>query len=200
MRITKIDAAEANIIAAVRLHFGAGHPGPVLVLANSARETVAMIGQKIGADTNHAKIAAHLGITIQQAIAHLSKAAGFMKHGDRQMTEEFDLNERDVEVALYLASLDFGVVAGGLPVEAQVYEGWFLAKGVEKVSAMPLKRQHLIRNLIRQFPGIRSADAATQKKLGLDALKKAESDRSLKMTITRNVSEIINFRSKASCP
>ena len=104
MRLTKIDAAEANIIAAVRLHFDAGHPVPVMVLANSAREIVATLGQKIGAETIHAKIAANLGKTIPETIAHLSKAAGFMKHANRQMTAEFELNERDVEIALYLAA------------------------------------------------------------------------------------------------
>jgi hypothetical protein len=41
--------------------------------------------------------------------------------------------------------------------------------------------------LIRHFPGIRRADTATQKKLGLDALKKAERDPLLTMTITRDV-------------
>ena len=63
---------------------------------------------------------------------------------------------------------------------------------------MPLRGQPLIRALIRHFPGIRRADAATQKKLGLDALKSAESDESLKETITRDVNEIINARSKAA--
>ena len=198
MKLTKIDAAEANIIAAVRLHLEGGHPAPVLVLANSAREVVATIGQKTGAETVHAAVAANLGRTVQETIAPISKAAGFLKHADRQMTESVELNERDVEIALYLACLDFGIVAGGLPIEAQIYEAWLIAKGVEKVSAMPLRGQKLIRSLIQHFPGIRSANAAAQKKLGLEALQKAKSDPSLEMTIQRDVGQIIADRKKSA--
>ena len=194
INVTKIDAAEANIVAAVHLHFNGGHPVPVMVLANSAREIVATIGEKIGIETVHAAVATNLGKTVPETIAHISKAAGFLKHANRQMTGMIKLNDRDVEVALYLACLDFGIVAGGLPIEAQVYEGWIIAKGVEKVSAMPLKYQQMIRSLIRHFPGIRRADPATQKKLGLNALRAAERDPALKMTIQHDVSQIIACR------
>ena len=191
MKLTKIDAAEANIIEAVRIHFHAGHLASVMVLANSAREIVATIGEKIGAETAHAKIAARFGKSIPEVIAPLSKAAGFLKHADRQTTKSFELIERDVEMTLYLASLDFAIVAKGLPIEAQVYEGWFLAKGIRKVSAMGLRKQALIRDMIRHFPGIRRAAPTEQKKIGLNALKKAQSNPSLKMQIVRDVDQII---------
>jgi hypothetical protein len=97
MKVTKIDAAEANLIAAVRLHLSGGNIIPVLVLANSAREIVATLGEKIGLDTVHAQLAAKFGQPITEVIAPISKAAGFLKHADRRPTEEFQLNERDIE-------------------------------------------------------------------------------------------------------
>jgi hypothetical protein len=38
MKLTKIDVAEAQICAAVRMFFGGGHPVPIYTLANAARE------------------------------------------------------------------------------------------------------------------------------------------------------------------
>jgi hypothetical protein len=189
-----IDAAEANLIAAVRLHLTGANIVPVLVLANSAREIVATLGEKIGLDTAHKEISTKLGKSVPEIIAPISKAAGFLKHADREPTAEIELKESEVEIALYLACLDLAVVTGGLPIEGQVYEGWFLAKGVKRVSELPMKMQTTLRNLIKYFPGIRSADAATQKKLGLEALKRAETDTSLTMTITRDVKQIIAAR------
>ena len=49
MKLTKIDVAEAQIRAAVRLFFEGGHPVPVYTLANAAREIVATIGEQITA-------------------------------------------------------------------------------------------------------------------------------------------------------
>jgi hypothetical protein len=48
MRLSKIDVAEAQICAAVRMFFKGGHLVPIYTLANAAREIVSSIGEQIG--------------------------------------------------------------------------------------------------------------------------------------------------------
>jgi hypothetical protein len=50
MKLTKIDAAEANLCAAIRLFFADEHSVPVHTLAGAAREVLSVIGEKVEAD------------------------------------------------------------------------------------------------------------------------------------------------------
>jgi hypothetical protein len=91
-------------------------------------------------------------------------------------------------VALFFACHDFGRVAGGMPIEAQVFEAWTYAAATERVSDAPFRRQQLLRNMIRAFPGIRGAlTRAEQKDIGLKIMEQALRDKSLAMAIRREV-------------
>ena len=61
-------------------------------------------------------------------MAHISAAAGFMKHADRAPDASIELDPDDVDVALHLACHDFGRIAKGMPVE-QIFEAWSTARG-----------------------------------------------------------------------
>ena len=61
------------------------------------------------------------------------------------------------------------------------------ATSIEKISEMPLRRQAALKRAIARFPGVRSADAATQRKIGQKALAKALTDPTLKMNYRRTV-------------
>jgi hypothetical protein len=126
MRVTKIDVAEAQICAAVRMFFGGGHPVPVYTLANAACEIVATIGEKIDVETVQQELAASRGIKVKEMLRPLGAAANFFKHADRDADQTLDFDEGDAEVVLQLACHDFGRITGGMPVEAQIYEAWML--------------------------------------------------------------------------
>ena len=49
-----MEAAEENLKAAIRLYFQGAHIGPVLTLANSAREVVAVLGERGKLEILHA--------------------------------------------------------------------------------------------------------------------------------------------------
>jgi hypothetical protein len=188
MRLTKIDVAEAQIRAAVRLFFEGGHPVPVYILANAAREIVATIGAQIDVETVQQELAASRGISVKDMLRPLGAAANFFKHADRDADRTLDFDEGDAEVVLQLACHDFGRITGGMPIEAQIYEAWIAAIAFPRVSEAPLRSQQLIRRVIAHFPGIRgAADRAEQKKIGLEVLERALTDPTLAMNFKREV-------------
>jgi hypothetical protein len=74
-----------------------------------------------------------------------------------------------------------------MPVEAQVFEAWIWALAWERVSDAPLRKQRLVKFVIQQFPGIRTSNRKTQKRVGLEVLRQAELDPTLKMKIEREI-------------
>jgi len=188
MKLTKIDVAEAQIRAAVRLFFEGEHAVPVYTLANAAREIVATIGAQIDVETVQQELAASRGISVKEMLRPLGAAANFFKHADRDADQTLDFDEGDAEVVLQLACHDFGRITGGTPIEAQIYEAWIAAIAFPRVSETPLRSQRLIKRVIARFPGIRSAsNRAEQKKIGLTVLERALTDPTLAMSFKRVV-------------
>ena len=186
--LTKIDAAEAQLKAAVRMYFENKHLAPVYTLANAVREVVGQIGEHLDVETVQKEIAKARGMKVEDMIRPLTKTANFFKHANRDPTANINLHDDDVEVVLFLACHDFGRVAGGMPIEAQVFEAWAYAAAIERVSQAPLRRQQLIKRMIAAFPGLRRAsDRAEQKRIGLEIMEQALRDKSLEMVIRREV-------------
>jgi hypothetical protein len=184
-KLTKIDVAEAQIKAAVRMFFEGAHTVPVYTLANAAREIVATIGELIDVETAHQIVAAKHGTAVEKRIKRI---ANFFKHADRDPRDTIELNETTVELVLELACNDFARVTGGMPIEAQVYEAWVNAVTIENVSKAPLRNQYLIKRAIALFPGVRGASTlAEQKTIGLRVMERALQDSSLEMEIKRVV-------------
>ena len=174
MKLTKIDIAEAQIRAAVRMFFEGAHPVPVYTLANAAREIVGTIGNKTEVQTTVQDVAETMGVTTKELLRPLVSIANFFKHADRDADATLKFDEVDAEVMLQLACYDFHRVTGsGTTVEALTFQTWTNAL-FPKVAQAPLSTQNHIRMCIRLFPGIRrAADRAEQKKIGLAVLKKA---------------------------
>jgi hypothetical protein len=188
VRATKIDAAEQQIKAAVRLFFEGKNLVPIYTLANAAREVVTSVGKHLEIETVQENVAKARGTTAAELIRPLVKIANFFKHADRDPAAKIAFIENDVEIALYFACHDFGRVAGGMPIEAQVYEAWVHAAATERVSDLPFSTQKPTRQIIAAFPGLRRApDRAAQKRIGLEIMERALRDKSLEMTIKREV-------------
>jgi len=146
LNLTKLDAAEAQLRTAVRMYFENDHLAPIYALANAVRKVVGQIGKHLDVETVQNAIAKSRGMKVEEMICPLSKTANFFKHADRDPTATISLEDDDVEVMLFFAGHDFGRVAGGMPIEAQVFEAWAYAATIERVSDAPLLRQQLISN------------------------------------------------------
>ena len=185
--LTKIDVAELLISTAIRLFFEGAHPVPIYALASAAREILTTLGDKTGIETVLHAVAKRQGKSLKELATSAHTFAGFFKHADRDPQGVLQFSETDVDPVLAMAVQDFGRITGGMPVEGQVFELWIYALAFAKVSEAPLKGQRVIKLAIKQFPGIRTADRRTQKKLGLEVLNRIQHDPTLKMEFSREV-------------
>ena len=189
MKLTKIDVAEAHIRAAVRLFFACEHPAPVYSLTCAAREILTTVGEKLGVLTLLHEYAADHGVSLKEAIRQANIFANFMKHADRDpdaVLEGFEDDE--IDPFLLIACKDFGEITGGMPIEAQVFEAWWYAAHIEKLSDAPRAMRELAKLSIPVFPiGFRSATRDAKKRMGLACLLKAQDDPALQMEIKRVV-------------
>ena len=189
VKLTKIDIAEAHIRAAVRLFFEDEHPAPVYLLACPAREVLTTLGDKIGVDTLLHEYAANRGITLQDAVGKADQFANFMKHANRDpqaVLEEF--SDEDNDHILMIACKDFVQITGGLPIEAQIFEAWWYAAHIKRISDRSRGMRERVKLCIQAFPlGFRSAAREDKKKMALDVLMRPRTDPSLRMEIKRVV-------------
>ena len=81
--ITKIDAAEAQLRAAVRMFFEGKDLVPIYALANAVREVMGQIGKHLDVETVQQEVAKARGISVAELTEPLRTAANFFKHADR---------------------------------------------------------------------------------------------------------------------
>ena len=185
---TKIEAAEAQLRAAVRMFFEDKDLVPIVTLANAVREVMGQIGEYLDVKTVQQEVAKSRGKSVAELTEPLRKMANFFKHADKDPRAKIIFEENDVEVLLFFACHDFGRVAKGMPIEAQVFEAWAYAANTKRVSDVPLRKQPLLKRMIAAFPGLRAApDRSKQKKIGLEIMERALRNKSLEMTIMREI-------------
>ena len=134
MKLTKIDAAEANLCTAIRLFFADAHPAPVHTLAGAAREVLSVLGEKLETDIFLNELAKNRGVSPREYLRKATLALNFMKHADRDPTAVLEFADEANDFMLFWACRDFVSITKGLPIEAQVFDAWFFATQVKKVS------------------------------------------------------------------
>ena len=188
MRLTKIDAAEAYLISAVRLCFQCGPPASVYLLAGSAREILITIGDKIGVRTPLHGVAVGLGQPFEDLLTAAHQHVNFLKHADRDPQAVLeDLTETDIDTLLFVACHDLLRIAKRQPVEAQVFVVWYLAISWPKVARASLRVQPTIRHCIKHFPAIGWVPREEQLRQGWARLQEAAADPILRMELQREV-------------
>jgi hypothetical protein len=141
----------------------------------------------MGVETTLHSIAKRKKISVEELIPQAHKYANFFKHAKRDPTAKLTFAETELDHILFMACHDFGRVTGGMPVEASVFEAWWVSSRGERVMDAPLRRQEMLRMAIKEFPGIRTADRTTQKQIGLETLKRVERDPSWRIDFEREV-------------
>ena len=174
MRITKLDAAERQIITAVKLFFDGGDRISTYALGAAAREVTTTLCQRRGITSFLDDVQQEFPeLSSKELLRLASRHAAFFKHADRDPDAVLtDFSEEEVESVLFTAAHDFGRLCGGKPVEAQVFEAWYLA--LHLVDTLPDR-------LAEIFPDIKSVPRDQQVELGRKCLVWAATQAEFKM-------------------
>jgi hypothetical protein len=96
-------------------------------------------------------------------------------HAEERVRRGADCDVYENDHILFIAGHDLGRLCGGMPVEAQMFEAWYLACHPEKVRADSDVGVGAL------FPGIVAMDRQGRKRQGLAALRWAREQTDLKM-------------------
>jgi hypothetical protein len=187
VKLTKIDAAEANLCAAIRLFFADEHPVPVHTLAGAAREVMSVLGEKLETNILLDQLAESRGVSPREYLRKATVALNFMKHADRDPTAVLEFADEANDFMLFWACRDFVSITKGLPIEAQVFDAWFFATQVKEVNKGGLRWQESVKACSRLFPGVRSASRPEQKRIAYKVLGDALKKPALRMQIERTI-------------
>jgi len=176
MGVTKLAVAERLIVASVRIVFEGGDPVPAYVLAASAREITSALCESRGrASFLDDALEHHPSLSKKELYRMASSHVGFFKHADRDAEAELEeFTHTQLDDVLFIASHDFGRLCGGMPLEAQVFEAWFLALRGALDAELP--------RLAQLFPNLRARPRFDQLAEGGRVLSQVKSDPSFKMT------------------
>ena len=189
MQLSKIDVADAQLRAAIRMFFEDAHPVAVHTLACAAHEILTNLGHKMELNTYLDQMARWQETDVATVRKEAVRFCNFMKHADNDPTALLDnFSDLDNEGVLFCACRDLAQVAHGLPIEAQVYEAWFFATAVKRVSDGGLRWREKIKACIQLFPiGMRSASREKQKQMVLQVLTEVAAKQELQMEMKRIV-------------
>lgn len=192
MRLTKIDVAEAHLITGIQATFRGDHPASVYLLAASAREILTRIGSEKNIRTVLHGIAESSGKKLGRVVEEAHQYAAFLKHADKDPNSVLDdFTQADADAVLFVAGNDFGRITGGMPIELQVYEAWWLSINYRRISEAPIQHRQMLRRAVQKlFPRIRSASRQRQLELGTAALAGVKHDPRMVMRYERDVRQI----------
>jgi hypothetical protein len=179
VNLTKLAVAEQEIVAAVRLLFDGGDLAPVYVLAASAREIATTLCEVRGVKSFFDEAReVHPHIPKKEMYRQAHRHAGFFKHADRDPDAVLtDFTDSEVDTVLFAAIFDFGSLCGGLSIEAQVFEGWFLTLYWSAGDIIPMPT-----GLDELFPNLRERPRFDQLALGGQVLRWARTVPNFKMS------------------
>lgn len=163
-------------MTAIQLFFGGGDPISIFTLAANAWEVVDALcsGQGIDSISNESREHVPEGKDLKRDYIN-SPYRNFFKHADRDPEARlvgFDATKCDG--VIFLAVEDYLRLMGKSPVEFQMFQLWYLACYVEKVSDDSLAR--ILKRTDQLFPDIRRVPRDRQILMGEKALEWAQTD------------------------
>ncbi|MBH9667937.1 hypothetical protein JAO10_15395 [Burkholderia contaminans] len=181
MLVTKIDAARRQLITAIRLFFDGGDPVSVYSLASNAWEVIDVLSTSAGVESFSKQARENLpaGHTLKYYINEPCR--NFFKHAEHDPNPDssVELREANVAAILFLAVEDYIRFRQAGPVEAQVYQLWFIAVFPEKVTLDDPVAQSKLESAKLAFPGIATLASSDKVELGRQVLEAARKDAGL---------------------
>ncbi|WP_446332861.1 hypothetical protein [Burkholderia pseudomallei] len=181
MLVTKIDAARRQLITAIRLFFDGGDLVSVYSLASNAWEVIDVLCTSAGVESFSKQARENLpaGHTLKHYINEPCR--NFFKHAEQDPNPDssVELREANVAAILFLAVEDYIRFRQGGPVEAQVFQLWFIAVFPEKVAEDNDVAQSKLESGNLAFPGIATLALSDQIEMGRQILEAVRKDAGL---------------------
>jgi hypothetical protein len=181
MLVTKIDAARRQLITAIRLFFDGGDPVSVYSLASNAWEVIDVLCTSSGVESFSKQARENLpaGHTLKYYINEPCR--NFFKHAEQDPNPDssVELCETNVAAILFLAVEDYIRFRQGGPVEAQVFQLWFIAVFPEKVTEDDPVAQSILESAKLAFPGMATLASSDKIEMGRQVLEAARKDAGL---------------------
>lgn len=177
MRVTKLDSARRQLITAIRLFFEDGDTVSVYSLASNAWEIIDVLCMKAAVKSFSKQVQENMqvGHTLKYYINEPCR--NFFKHANQDPNPDhsIELSDANVQAVLFLAVEDYMRYRQRGPVEAQVFQAWFIAVFPEKL-ADDLASQSKLEYARLAFPGISALSLPDQIKMGREMLDAACKD------------------------
>ncbi len=166
-------------MTAIQLLFDSGDPVSIYSLAANAWEVIDALCDKASVDSISSQTREHLpeGKDLKRDYVN-SPYRNFFKHADRDpdaVLPSFD--ESNVDSIIFLAVEDYLRLLKKSPVEFQVFQLWYLAANVEKVSTDSL--HEILQSIESTFPNIRDLPRKERIVMGRRVLEDALKDNEL---------------------
>ncbi|WP_260429001.1 MULTISPECIES: hypothetical protein [unclassified Burkholderia] len=176
--MTKIDAARRQLITAIRLFFDGGDPVSMYSLASNAWEVIDVLCTSAGVESFSKQARENLPDGHKLKYYVNEPCRNFFKHAEQDPNPDnsVELREADVAAILFLAAEDYMRFRQGGPVEAQVFQLWFIAVFPEKVTADDPVAQSKLEYAKLAFPGIARLGSSEQIEMGRQMLVAALKD------------------------
>ena len=184
-QLSKIEIARRQLGTALAMHIAEQDPVSVHVLACGGceiAEQLAMNAQRTPFRAfvfdSHPEMDERQHKTIRNKFWNVFKHArtvGGQLRDDDALLEHFTMAENDVR--LFSGWFDYAQAAGAMPIEAQVFNTWFLALDLAKFADD--FDQDFIADLATEFPGLATMPYADQRQQLRDAIGRWKGDRRL---------------------
>lgn len=178
--VSKSEAANRQLCAAIRLFFEDGDSIAVHTLACAAREIYEKHCGKVGVERmlDHIK-AANPNYTQKDIMKLLNAARNFFKHDGVSLDDAIEFSDEMNDFALFSVCYDCTMLCTpNQPAEVQAYSIWFIAvKQPHEDGGNPAdieQSRKIAKELDTLFPGLRNATRAEQKRAGRKLLDDAQ--------------------------
>lgn len=156
-KLSKIDAARRQILAAIHIHWYLDEPLAVYTLAANAREVADALLKKAGRLRFGQAFQQAYGVPERALRDEINALRNFVKHADRTNDPPPDeVDTRSLDTLLMIACLDYMVLVGRQPMIFDMFMSWYAA--IYPDGSGPFYREqadHI-------FPELAKADRAEQ--------------------------------------
>jgi hypothetical protein len=177
MHVTKLDSARRQLVTAIRLFFNGGDLVSVYSLASNAWELIDALCTEAHVKSFSKQTRENLqaGHTLKFYVNEPCR--NFFKHAsqDPNPASSVELSVTNVQSLLFLAVEDYIRYRKGGPIEAQVFQAWFVAVFPKKI-AENIDAQSKLEEVGRAFPGIATLEVGDQVEMGRQVLEAAYKD------------------------